>query len=296
MVRKEPQLVLFTVLTQMAVGAYLIWGIGFLLLPESGIFMNPDFLPILLITIVFTLLIALSAAVLHLGRISQVIFIFKNLRLSWLSREAFFGGAFGIIVILLMLVIRVDWHSNSLGRLLVIIGIVCGIALVNGISRLYMLRTVPAWDNPGTPTSFFTTTILLGWMMNTAIWVVYSTAEGLTDMNSRDFGLMENSGLVIAALVGIQFIIHLLTIIYLFSRGGKALKSIQLSWNCIRGKMIGRWVLAFIGSGLLFWGRVGQIGGSRPKNILILIAGLFLLFSELIGRSIFYGLYQREGF
>jgi anaerobic dimethyl sulfoxide reductase subunit C (anchor subunit) len=288
----EWQLVFFTILTQMAVGTFALWGIPALLIPTPNPFSEGQYPAVLLVLVLGLLVLGSLSAISHLGRPSHALFSVANLRSSWLSREALLGSSVCLVVLLLSVRRFSGAPYTVLDLLFILAGMIAGLTLVYGISRLYMLRTVPAWNNPGTPTAFFTTTFLLGTVANTTLWILlvsWDDAYAADDIVLSKLVLI--STLLILLFSGLQVGIFIFQAIYLNSQGGVAADSIRSLWVNLRAVLIWRYVTALVGTGILvitlvFW---------TPPLFLLLAFGS-LLVSEVLGRFLFYGFYRREGF
>jgi DMSO reductase anchor subunit len=127
----EMPLVLFTVLVQVSVGACL-----------AG---NP-------VVAAVTLGAGVLAATLHLGRPAAARYALANMRTSWLSREAALAGIFALGVAAFL-----GWPQNIV---LWAVASGAGLALVGAIVKIYMIRTVPAWNSWLTPAMFSGTVLL----------------------------------------------------------------------------------------------------------------------------------------
>ena len=287
----EWQLVFFTFLTHMASGTFCVWGMAAILIPIPGPISN-DSNALLFLTFVLILLIfGALAAGLHLGRPLRAIFSLTNLRSSWLSREALLGINFGLVVLVLVLRRAFGQEYSYLDEILIAVGILVSFALVYCISRLYMLRTVPAWNNPGTPGTFFVSTSLLGVIASTTIWqiLIYSKKDQSLDIFMDR--LLSVSGQLLIVLAATQLVILIFQILYLNYRGGAAIHSLRLLWSDLRGMFIGRVVTLISGISLLTFQSMLEINWP----ICVAAAGLILI-SEFLGRILFYGFYQQEGF
>lgn len=159
----ERPLVAFTLLAQLAVGAFLTlgaldaWAGGLVGDPAAHALTNGVSL-----AIGPAMALALLASLLHLGAPGAAWRAVRNVRTSWLSREVLLAVAFtaggGLFAVL-------RWTgagSPSLRTRVALVAGACGIALVYAMARVYRLRTVPAWDSALTTMSFFATTVLLG--------------------------------------------------------------------------------------------------------------------------------------
>jgi len=168
-------LVLFTVLTQAAVGVTVV---GAFARPARAFFSTES---------LALLAVGSVAAALHLGRIGHARFTFSNVRSSWLSREVALAGVFGATLIASLV-----WPVSAAE----IVAAVVGLALVGAIAGIYMIRTVPPWNTWITPATFYLTTILLG---------VGMTAATL-GLKFRETGLMN----VAAAAIALQVVFGIL--------------------------------------------------------------------------------------
>ena len=160
---KERPLVAFTLLTQMAVGAFLtlgaldVWAGGLTGQPSAHALTNGALLatgPVVAA--------ALFASLLHLGTPRNAWRSLANLRSSWLSREILFALAFAGLGGLFTALRWSGAGAPALRSWVALAAGLCGIALVYAMARVYRLRTVKSWDTPLTAVSFFATTLLLG--------------------------------------------------------------------------------------------------------------------------------------
>lgn len=276
--RGEWSLVFFTLLTQMAVGTFLVFGLILVLTPDDAPLSDIYAQSILWITLIILILGGISAF-LHLGNPYRAGHAISNFRRSWLSREGISSGLFSFLVLLMLIAQFSSLDFGVVNILLFILAFLCGLVLIYSISRLYMLRTVPAWNNLSTPISFFITTFLLGILVNAAGLIYYSESKSVVIIN-----------LMIVLLVGLQLAVNTMTLLYLSSKGGAALESIRILSVNFRTFLIGRWLTALFGIcflllGLFFW----------PLPIVFYIAFVLVIFSELLGRYLFFGFYRREG-
>jgi anaerobic dimethyl sulfoxide reductase subunit C (anchor subunit) len=274
----------------MAVGMFVISGLVAIVLPSPNLF-TEGLLPILVLTsTLLTLVLGAVVATRHLNSPLKARFSLTNLRDSWLSREAFLGGGFGLWVSILLLRCWLGSDFVLLDITITLIGIACGLGLVYSISRLYMLRTVPAWNHKGTPATFFTSSILLGTAGILFLWLIAIYWDDGYAINQILGPMLIISGLLIFLLISLQFGIFVFTVIYLNSQGGKATESVRLLWRSFKGVTFWRWATAFTAIGLLLFQRLVFRG----------IFSLFAVFalvvlSEILGRYLFYGFYRREG-
>ncbi len=161
----ELPLVTFTVLAQMAVGAW--WW--------SGVFRAP--MHTLAPTIAVIMLGAMLISLMHLGAPRHAWRALTNWRTSWLSREIFFAAAFTGAVFLdsatLFLPNFIMFHQAIAS-----VAALCGLGLIASIASVYRLRTVAVWNRWTTPLVFFGTPIVLGGLFDAAM----VNANGATGM------------------------------------------------------------------------------------------------------------------
>jgi anaerobic dimethyl sulfoxide reductase subunit B len=156
--REDLPLVLFTLLTQLAVGSllaitwmfYPLW-----ILPQldSALF---ELLPIRLVC---TFLGAgMLASLMHLGTKKNAWRVFSNLQHSSLSKEVLYTGffGFGLFLVLLSLVLRQYFQISLL------IASAAGLGLVYHMAEVYRLPAAPGWNTWRTNAGFMVSTILLG--------------------------------------------------------------------------------------------------------------------------------------
>jgi DMSO reductase anchor subunit len=155
---REWPLILFTIAAQLSVGTLvLLWALTPTLRPGSD-----RFIGLMLLSVVAVLGLGALLATLHLGNSANAWRALSNWQSSWLSRETLFGGVFGGLATLFTVL---HWLGLSTGAVWLGLGgltALAGLALVFSMSRLYMLRTVPAWNTAATVTYFVTTAFLLG--------------------------------------------------------------------------------------------------------------------------------------
>lgn len=160
---KEHPLIIFTLVTQLAVGIF----VPISLLPAPGDWQgvsiagphNP--LPALLAVTPLALL-GMLASLLHLSTPLHAWRALSNLRTSWLSREIIFVSLFTGLSGLFTILECFNWGPTILRSALACSTTLTGLALIYNMARVYMLRSITPWRNWLTPASFYATTFLLG--------------------------------------------------------------------------------------------------------------------------------------
>jgi anaerobic dimethyl sulfoxide reductase subunit C len=286
----EWQLVGFTILTQMAVGVFAFWGLATVIVPGSNSLLY-EYAPGFLAGVLGLLMLGTLAAGLHLGSPLRALFSLKNIRKSWLSREALLAASFALLVLILLLRRRFELGHTTLDQALIFMAIFLGNCLVYGISRLYMLRTVPAWNNLGTPATFFNSTFLLGAVgFSLVMFGLLLGADSHLPRTTVNSLVTISFGLILLFVV-LQWGTFTLLILSLTSQKGVAAESVRILWMNLRSLLIWRGLTGFVGIGILaflYFGRLFPFWGC-------LASGLILV-SEILGRFLFYGFYQREGY
>ena len=161
--RGELPLLVFTLLAQMAIGAFwtiftINWGLGDG--PEArGITLLP------LLAVGVTITAALFASIFHLGTPENAWRALNHLRKSWLSREILFttgfAGSWAIITGLKLL--QID--TSSLWISLAAITGLFGAAALYSMQHVYQMRSIPAWNTSRTFLEFTITTVGLGCLL-----------------------------------------------------------------------------------------------------------------------------------
>jgi Fe-S-cluster-containing dehydrogenase component/DMSO reductase anchor subunit len=175
-------LVVMTVLTQLAVGAFTtIW---LLQLLDASAHLELAALGSLMVSG-----LALSASTLHLGRPIHAYRAIRMWRRSWLSREVLlfsaFSGVAGVYAAMLWLGLA---GSTAVGALTVALGV----AGVTSSACIYRVPSRPAWNTPYTLVQFNLTAAVLGPLFAAAVaggnlrWL----AIGATTMASAQFVLL----------------------------------------------------------------------------------------------------------
>ncbi|HHY25972.1 MAG TPA: dimethyl sulfoxide reductase anchor subunit [Desulfitobacterium dehalogenans] len=160
----EWALIIFSVLTQCAVGIWVI-AIGFRTFMTRRI--DPGFATQLtwrpLLVVGPLMCVALVISIFHLGSPTQAYASVGNLLTSWLSREIVFSGLFLFFWVISILFYRREGAGMALGWLTSLLGLIA----VFSMSSIYYTTPIPAWASPNTYISFFATMITLGSIAST---------------------------------------------------------------------------------------------------------------------------------
>jgi anaerobic dimethyl sulfoxide reductase subunit C (anchor subunit) len=292
---KEWPLVAFTIAGQMAVGVFLLCGVPLALsvvFPASA-GPPPDAathgLRIAVLAVVLGLLIAAALlSFFHLHHPFRARRVLTNLRTSWLSREIFFELGFMALVALgAFLTWRRPTGVGLLTAVLITAGF-AGVLFLVSMSKLYMLQTVPSWNQAHTPFSFVMAALILG-AMASALLVDVLVGGRLY------FGYLLNlSGFLVAA----EIVISLLLAPGHGVFGPRTGPSLRPRARIPPLLHFGRLALLTAGF-VLIWAamtsRYDRAATGSGANGLLAAAFVLVLAGEVAGRFLFYGLLTRPG-
>ena len=287
---KERSLVAFTLLSQMAVGAF--WSLGWLRVwwaRQAGVAVADPLVDHALLVVVPLMVLGLLVSFFHLGTPFNAWRAVANLRSSWLSREILFAllftGASGLFTGLHWLEL-----GTSVAREVVAwVAALLGLALITSMANAYRLRTVPAWNTGFTLTSFLTTALLLGGLAAGATLVV--NPEVPSDLLASSLQWIAT---VAISLLCVQLVTLLLWIAGLAVDPGAASRAAARITH--ERRAIFRWRLALAVVGLVAMGvTLSPWGGGAKANVAIMLAFGLVLASEVLGRLLFYEARVRHG-
>lgn len=167
-------MVLFTVLSQTAVGTFITLGlIQNLMAPRH----DPQRLKRVLSPILYAIgpimVLGLLVSMLHMNDITHTFNVIRHWDSSWLSREILFGVSFAGFGFLFALLEWFEKGSYRLRQVIAIITALLGVGLLVAESMVYYsLITVPAWHSIAVPFQFFATAGLLGVLTVSAALVI----------------------------------------------------------------------------------------------------------------------------
>ena len=159
----EIPLIIFTLLAQMAIGAFgtifmINWGLS-----DKRVAGQITLIPLLAVGAAIA--VALLVSFFHLGTPKNAWRALNHLRKSWLSREILFTSGFtGLWAVLTWLRL----FQNSTFSMWISMGaftLFCGLAALYSMQRVYQLRSVPAWNSGHTLLEFAISTLGLGCLL-----------------------------------------------------------------------------------------------------------------------------------
>jgi anaerobic dimethyl sulfoxide reductase subunit B (iron-sulfur subunit) len=292
---KAWSLIIFTLLSQMAVGAFLTLGVlRSPLAQEAGMALADLLSGTVLLVIEPVMILGILLSLLHLGRPRNAYRAFTNIQSSWLSREilfaTLFAGAGAVFA-------GMQWFKiGAFGprNIVAWIATLFGLALVYSMSRVYMLRTVPTWNTLTISLSFFTTSFMLG---SLTIGVLILSNYGGNLIRGELSVIPPGIALGLVVLLGVKwFVIRLWLTDF---RRGRAAARVESETRRQYGALSRlRMALVLLGVGVisvfLYHPTLIPTREQLVSTLAPLAFGL-VLGGEVIGRYLFYKTYARYG-
>lgn len=182
---REDPLVVFTLISQAVIGAFITLFAGPLLgLETLGRTTHPVALPLLLFGLIGVQTLALVLSTLHLGRPHRFYRAFNNLRYSPVSREvagiAVFYNFLGAYTLLSGLPMLFEWLPAGLSNALIQLAgwgaVVSGLAALYFMHSIYRIPARPFWNHWQVLSAFYGSMLSLGPLL---VVMVYITAQAL---------------------------------------------------------------------------------------------------------------------
>ncbi|PSW15606.1 dimethylsulfoxide reductase [Photobacterium rosenbergii] len=276
----EWPLILFTVLAQTAVGAYLLLG-GVILKGNLCVGVS-DRLHKAMFFLWVLMGLGFAASTMHLGSPLRAFNALNQVGSSWLSNEIFTGSVFFALGGGYWLLEVLDKGNEALRKLLLAAGMLVGIAFMYSMIKLYLLDTVPTWNTVYTPIAFvmtmLTSGLIFGHLLLTGSQHKMATLDRILPFIGSLAVAISLTALV-SQLIGLGDIQTSITTAADLIPNMAQLQVIRV------GLLLGALAVWFI----------PNLMNSRPGvPVMVLSFGLVLL-SELVGRGIFYGLHMTVG-
>ncbi len=302
---REWALIAFTILSQMAVGAFLVLGVThFYAMRKAGMEQADRLSDRALLSIVVVIGLSLVASLFHLGNPINAPRAVTNLATSWLSREILSAVAFTLLAAIFALMQWRKIGSFALRNGIAWIAAIVGVILIFCQSQIYTIPTQPFWDTLATPILFFQTALLLGALAMGVGFVanyayVLRKEPGCAEVQCTLMrGALHWIALASIILLGIEFVVLPLQLGYLATIGGAAAASASLLVGPFRLTFILRLILAFLGAGifsLYVYQNTTRTGREKFISYLVYSAFVIVLVSETLGRFLFYASRVRIG-
>ncbi|MDX2457626.1 MAG: dimethyl sulfoxide reductase anchor subunit [Gammaproteobacteria bacterium] len=290
---REDPLVIFTLVSQAVIGAFITLFAGPLLGFETlSMSSHPVAMPLLLFGLIGVQTLALVMSTLHLGRPHRFYRAFNNLRYSPVSREvagiAVFYNFLGAYTLLSALPMLFAWLpailTTGLSQL-------CGWgAVVSGLAALYFMHSIyriparPFWNHWQVLTSFYGSMLALGPLVVVLAYITAQLLQGQPWAGTVNaFAWIMLSGLLLEA-VGLVYHVRDLQ-----RGGGEGLASHYEQ----RTKFGKTWLLrnAGIGTAMLLLALIGLLNLKGDGDLFLwMAAAVVIVATALIGRALFYAL------
>ncbi len=295
---RQLALIVFTILTQMSVGSFLILGLVHFFVARKADMEQADRMSDrALLVIGPVVVLAMIASLFHLGNPLNAPRAVTNLTNSWLSREILFTVVFVVLGGVFALMQWRKISSFAVRNVIAWIATVVGLVLVYSMSQIYMLETQPAWNSWATVVSFFATTLLLGLLaMGTALVANYAYVKRQdSDCADLQCALLRDTLRWIAVtavlVLGVELVVAPVYLATLSAGNAAAQESARMMIEDF-GVLLGlRLVLAFIGAGVFgffLYQNAASPGHERVMGNLVYAAFALVLVSEVLGRFLFY--------
>ncbi len=288
----EWSLISFTLLSQLSVG--LVLALGFVFFMHNSIFENlssgfnfraPELIILILV------LLATLLSLLHLGSPLHSFHSLNNLKGSWISREILMLSVFGLGVLLFILSRMFNWPI-ILTQILLVFSMLSGVTLVSSMAGIYLIPTVPVWNNFYTPVSFLGSALLLGTLAMVILLIRVNPHEISPDLMKQLIVFI----LIILAVTLVFAALHQYQISQFKFTG---IDQIEFSkgWRFIL--FILRMFLLLVtlsGTVYLLWfnSSPATTRFTEIQNFLFLLS-IIILSEEILGRFLFYSSYFRLG-
>lgn len=310
--RAEGSLVVFTLFTQLAVGAFCVLLVNDYLKRRAEEALYRRFTRVGTALLAPITAVGILASLTHLGRPEYAYRALSRLSTSWLSREVWMFSLFFALVAVYSYLWYRQIRDAELRRGVGVVTALAGLIGVYITARLYMLPARPVWNHYSTIATFFSTAFLLGPLAVATVYDLYWAylrRRANRDRQSGGNGHRGDSAWGVARAEEIVRQHHRYLAWTLIAAATSAAVSLGLhvaylarpdprlggSWQLTRGMFSGLlWGNAALSIGLPLLAAVALLWLSRRRAPLpisnALVAGTFLaaLAGESMGRALFY--------
>lgn len=278
MIFHEYSLIFFTVLGQTAVGAYILFALRSMVSDENDIARYR--VPLFILWAIMGVGFLFSTT--HLGSPLRAFNALNKVGSAWLSNELFFGAAFFAVGGLQWLLNVLNKSTPVLNKVMSFATIVLGVVFMYAMISVYMIDTVPTWNNVFTPMSFVMTIAVGGLLL-------WQWMASLADDSA--YLLERNNAIVALVLVAVSLAVTLGKALLLGDIQTSLAKASELVPN-LNMYLIAQVVLLV--AALLIW-ILPLINKARVNPINMAVALVLFWASELLGRALFYTTHMTYG-
>ncbi len=276
----EWPLMLFTVLAQTSVGAFLVLG-GLLL--SGRLSLNEENRLHRAMFFLWALMgLGFMASTAHLGSPLRAVNALNQIGSSWLSNEIFFGSFFFAAGGFYWLLSILNKGPVQVRKMLLAAAMLIGIVFMYAMIKVYLINTVPTWNNIFTPLGFILTMLLSGLLF--AQLLLAGAQSKLTRLH-KVLPIVGAVAAVVSLIVTVLQMVDLSGINTAVTAASGIIENMgQLQF--IRGALM----LAALG----LWLKP-VISADKPTTLILVPAFVLMFASEFIARGIFYGLHMTVG-
>lgn len=302
---REWALPLYTILVQLATGALIgLWIIRTVAAPRVGSAEIRRIVKRPVLVILLTIVVAMVGAHFHLSRPFQSYLAMLNLGSSWLSREILFTFLLFISASALALAHLIGPPHPRLETVLGWLAIGFGLGSIFCMSEIYDLPAQAAWNSRLTTLSFYTTTILVGFMALIALLVMdysFSAAQDPGAAKTRA-SVVQTSilwfAITAAAMTVLVLLLNLDQVLTLQGGNEFARTSLQLLLGLYGPLFVARLTAVIVGAGslvLAIWTMRREKKSITQLIMPVYFSFLLVLIAEILGRFLFYATHIRQG-
>jgi DMSO reductase iron-sulfur subunit len=290
---RENPLIVFTLISQAVIGAFLVLFIGPALgiqtLSASG---NPVAWPLMLFGLIGIQTFALVLSTLHLGRPHRFYRAFNNLRYSPVSREvagiAMFYNFLGAYTLLTALPMMFEWLPANIDRILVALSgwgaVFSGIAAIYFMHRIYRIPARPFWDHWQVLTSFYGNMLVLGPL---GVLLIYAVVQTSSNSGWSDTASM------LASIISMGLFMEIVGLYFhqrdLLKQGGEGAASYAAQVTTFGKTYAARNAGLFTGLAFAMSLSIVDLDGATALLIWTM-AAIVVVVTAIIGRALFYAL------
>lgn len=281
MIFHEWSLIFFTVFAQTAVGAYLLVSFRALVDGHDTDKINSYKIPMFFLWAIMGVGFLFSTT--HLSSPLRAFNALNQFGSAWLSNEIFFGAAFFAVGGLQWLLSVLNKGGAALQKILMFAAMALGVVFMYAMINVYMIDTVPTWNNIYTPMSFVMTMAVAGLLLSHFVFSMVDEAE---------FKLSRNFAMLAVLAVAMSLIVTISKANFIGDVQTSVVKASELVDGL--GMYLGVQV-ALLLAGLLIW-LLPLLNKKSVNPVNLGLALALIIGSELIGRGLFYSLHMTTGF
>ena len=299
---RDWSLVVFTLLSQAAVGAFLTLQVLRRLAARRGAAASAGALFVPLLAVLIVLSAGLFAALFHLSTPLQAARAVVNFSSSWLSREIVFGSLFAALLgALVALERQARGSSPRASRWLAPLAALAGVTFLYCQTAIYLLPAQPAWNSFATPAAFGGTALrlgILGVAAGAVAWGLPPAADPAARRGATSWTTVRGlalAGLVVLATELVVLPLHLAALAADGSAAAAA--SAQRLTGDYGGVLLLRLTLLGVAAATLAGVArgAGRLARRPLTAALTYVSFATVLLSELCGRFLFYAMQVRVG-